>query len=144
MTLLTCNKCNHTTGCVYCDSDVYRTNALEPEPILKMKKPSFFKRLDERMGKVDWNAFFNRLEDFIKYILLIIAIVGVIGVIGLCIYKTATADGKIDYCVVGRDSGNTYLNAHRRWRLDANLGNCEPAECKKKAEEIGCPFGILK
>ena len=147
MTLLTCSKCNHTTFCVHCDDVPYRTNAKEPEPIPKIIKPSIIKRLNERLEKVNWKQFFNGLAGFIWKVFGIGLIILLISIIGFFVYKSATADGKIDYCIVDSSLnriGETYLNGHRRWRIDANLGACSPSDCKKIAEELGCPFGILK
>jgi len=103
----------------------------------------------KKMREINWERFFGDLFRYIWQILGILAAVIAFSGLSCLIYKSITADGKIDYCVIGNRScqvaSHHYLVGHRNWRADADLGACEADfDCKKKAEELGCHFGFLK
>lgn len=137
-----CEKCKSKVVCPYCAAP-YRTNFNVFTGDSKRK--SLFVRIKERLIKMNWKNFFDGLIEYSWHFFGIIVLFLGIGAGVYCIYRSAIADGKIDYCTVDNisHSSSIYLYGHRAWRSDVMMANCSSAEeCKNIAVKLGCPFGI--
>lgn len=113
---------------------------------MPVKRVGLYERV-KKMEKINWEGFFGNLYLNIWKILGMLAAVMAVGGLSCLIYKSITADGKIDYCVIEnascRVAHHYQLYGHRSWRSDIELGTCsQQDDCKKLAEELGCHLGI--
>jgi hypothetical protein len=86
-------------------------------------------------------------DKFFSFIILAV-LLGLVFAAGIPIYKSVTADGRVEYCyteMVAPDgmAPQYKLMAFRNWREDRRLGvypNLEDA--RKAADTFGCKMGV--